>query len=97
MVKFTQNLDRNKKIYIPKPLREAGFSESLVIIPDNKAAVMFSEDTELKEVEKSLLILLQDIRQQIQSIKEHNAATVVSNLDIDHSNQTVGGETENVL
>ena len=67
MVRFQQRLDRNKKIYLPKVLREAGFDESVEIIPDFKAAVMFPSGTRLTEVKKSLEVLLQEIGHRISS------------------------------
>jgi len=67
MVRFRQRLDRNKKIYIPKVLREAGFDGSLEIIPDFKAAVMFPSGTRLEEVKRSLEILLRDLEFRISS------------------------------
>ena len=65
MVIFKQKLDRNKKIYIPKPLRNAGFKDTLIIMPNYRAAVIYPVQTDLKEVERSLQILLEDLKHQI--------------------------------
>ena len=52
---------------IPKVLREAGFDGSVEIIPDFKVAVMFPSGTKLKEVKRSLEILLRDLEFRISS------------------------------
>jgi hypothetical protein len=64
MVKFTQKLDRNNKIYITKPLRQTGFIGTIDIVPNSKAAVMYQTGTRIKDVLSSLKIIIADLQQQ---------------------------------
>ena len=65
MVEFVQKLDRNKKIYIPKMLRESGFFEKIKIIPNYNAAIMFPSNINLSHVKDSVEVLLNDIKNRI--------------------------------
>ncbi|MEM2342269.1 MAG: hypothetical protein QXX94_07555 [Candidatus Bathyarchaeia archaeon] len=67
MVRFRQRLDRNRKIYIPKPLREAGFNTVIEIIPDTHAAAIYPAGADLREVVQSLEIILQDLKLQVKA------------------------------
>ena len=62
MVKFRQKLDKNKKIYIPKPLREIGFNDIIEIEPNTHAAVMYPRGVPLDRVIASLEIILRDLK-----------------------------------
>jgi len=64
MVKFTQKLDRNNKIYITKPLRQTGFVGTIEIVPNAKAAVMYQAGTRIDDVLASLQIIIADLQQQ---------------------------------
>jgi hypothetical protein len=64
MVKFTQKLDRNNKIYVVKPLRQAGFVNTIEIVPNAKAAVMYQTGTRIDDVLSSLKIITADLKQQ---------------------------------
>jgi len=65
MVRFRQRLDRNKKIYIPKPLREVGFRDILEIRPNTHAAAIYPAGADLEKVVQSLEIIIQDLKLQI--------------------------------
>ena len=62
MVKFKQRLDRNKKIYIPKPLRLMGFDNVIEISPDTTAAAIYPEGSDLTEVIQSLEWIIQGLK-----------------------------------
>lgn len=61
MVEFNQNLDRNSKLYIPKPMRRAGFNGTIVIRPNDNAAVMYPAGAHLTDVKASVEVILMDI------------------------------------
>ncbi|MGQ9507545.1 MAG: hypothetical protein ACUVTB_06815 [Candidatus Bathycorpusculaceae bacterium] len=65
MVKFTLKMDRNNKVYIPKPIREAGFIETLEIIPNAFAAVVYPSGADLERVKKSLEVILKDVEHRL--------------------------------
>ena len=73
MVKFTQKLDRNNKIYITKPLRQTGFVGTIEIIPNAKAAVMYQTGTRIDDVLSSLKIITADLKQQAKREAEKGA------------------------
>jgi len=62
MVRFKQRLDRNKKIYIPKPLRAMGFDDVIEISPNTRAAAMYPEGADLIEVIRSLEWIIQGLK-----------------------------------
>ncbi len=62
MVKFVQKLDRNNKIYIAKPLRQAGLVNTIEILPDAKAAVIYKAGTKTEDIIESLRIIMADLR-----------------------------------
>jgi len=62
MVKFKQRLDRNKKIYIPKPLRIMGFDDVIEISPNTRAAAMYPEGSDPIEVIRSLEWIIQGLK-----------------------------------
>lgn len=64
MVKFTQKLDRNNRIYIIKPLRQTGFVDVVDIVPNSKAAVIYPSGTKINDVLSSLKIIIADLQQQ---------------------------------
>lgn len=61
MVKFTQNLDRNYKLYIPKAMREAGFGPVIEIIPNFKVAIIYPAGTSLQDILASLKVIKGDL------------------------------------
>lgn len=65
MVKFIQKLDRNKKIYFPKVLREAGFDRIVEILANAKALVAYPQGTDLEHVLRSLDVIRNDIKHRI--------------------------------
>jgi len=62
MVKFTQRLDRNNKIYIVKPLRESGLTNTVEILPNSQAAVIYKAGTPIKDIIASLETVMVDLR-----------------------------------
>jgi len=62
MVKFVQKLDRNNKVYIAKPLRQAGLVNTIEILPDAKAAVIYRAGTKTEDIIASLRIIIADLR-----------------------------------
>lgn len=62
MVKFTQRLDRNNKIYIVKPLRESGLTNTIEILPNSQAAVIYKAGTPIKDIVASLETVMVDLR-----------------------------------
>ena len=65
MVKFTRKLDRNKKIYLPKVLREAGFNSAVDILANAKAIVVYPSGTDLEDVSRSLAVIQTDVKNRI--------------------------------
>lgn len=72
MVRFTQKLDRNNKIYITKPLRQAGFVNTIEIVPNAKAAVIYEAGTKIGDVLASLKIIIADLKQQAKREAENS-------------------------
>lgn len=62
MVKFVQKLDRNNKIYIAKPLRQAGLVNTIEILPDAKAAVIYRVGTKTEDIIASLRVIMADLK-----------------------------------
>lgn len=62
MVKFVQKLDRNNKIYIAKPLRQAGLVNTIEILPDAKAAVIYKAGTKTEDIIASLRVIIADLK-----------------------------------
>jgi hypothetical protein len=62
MVKFVQKLDRNNKIYIAKPLREAGLINTIEILPNSQAAIIYRVGTKIGDILASLEIIMADLK-----------------------------------
>ena len=62
MVTFKTKMDNIGKIYIAKPLRQAGLVNTIEIIPNSKAAVIYQAGTEVDDIIASLQIILADLR-----------------------------------
>jgi len=62
MVKFIQKLDRNNRVYIAKPLRQAGLVNTIEILPNAKAAVIYQAGTEISDILDSLEIIIADLK-----------------------------------
>lgn len=62
MVKFKQKLDRNNRIYIVKPLRESGLTNTVEILPNSQAAVIYKAGTPTKDLVASLETIMVDLR-----------------------------------
>lgn len=67
MVKFRTKMDQIGKIYIAKPLRQSGLVNTIEIVPNAKAAVIFQAGTSLEDVLRSLDIIRQDLEHRIQT------------------------------
>jgi hypothetical protein len=62
MVKFIQKLDRNNKVYIAKPLRAAGLVNTVEILPNSQAAVIYQAGTKTDDILISLEIIMADLK-----------------------------------
>ena len=62
MVKFVQKLDRNNRVYIAKPLRQAGLINTIEILPNAKAAVIYQAGTKVNDILDSLEIITADLK-----------------------------------
>jgi hypothetical protein len=62
MVKFVQKLDRNNRVYIAKPLRQAGLVNTIEILPNEKAAVIYQAGTKITDILDSLKIITADLK-----------------------------------
>lgn len=62
MVTFRQKMDSNGKIYIVKPLRQAGLVNTIEILPNAKAAVIYQAGTKIEDILASLRIIMADLR-----------------------------------
>ena len=62
MVKFVQKLDRNNRVYIAKPLRQAGLINTIEILPNAKAAVIYQAGTKINDILDSLEIITADLK-----------------------------------
>jgi hypothetical protein len=56
-VQYTKRLDSNSKLYIPKVLREAGFNNTINIIPNSNAFLCFPQNVDLTEVLESIMVI----------------------------------------
>jgi len=66
MVKFIQKLDRNNKVYIAKPLRQAGIINTIEIVPNAKAAVIYQAGTKISDILASLEVIIADLKHRAQ-------------------------------
>ncbi|MDD2531905.1 MAG: hypothetical protein PHO61_04445 [Candidatus ainarchaeum sp.] len=67
MVEYNSKLDMNHKIHIPKSMVLTGFNDSIKIIPNYYTAVIFPSTRKLGEVKKSLLLIIADIENRLQT------------------------------
>lgn len=70
MVKFVQKLDRNNKVYLVKPLRQAGLVNKIEIVPNAKAAIIYAAGTPLRDILESMQIIMADLRHRAKTEKE---------------------------
>jgi len=64
MVTFKTKMDNIGKIYIAKPLRQAGLVNTIEILPNSKAAVIYQAGTKINDILDSLEIIMADLRHQ---------------------------------
>jgi len=62
MVTFKQKMDSCGKIYIVKPLRQAGIVDTIEIVPNAKAAVIYQSGTKINDILESLQIIIADLK-----------------------------------
>jgi len=62
MVTFRQKIDSSGKIYIVKPLRQAGLVNTIEILPNAKAAVIYQAGTKIEDILASLKVIMADLR-----------------------------------
>jgi len=62
MVTFRQKIDSSGKIYIVKPLRQAGLVNTIEILPNAKAAVIYQAGTKIEDILDSLKVIMADLR-----------------------------------
>ena len=55
-------MDSSGKIYIVKPLRQAGLANTIEILPNAKAAVSYQAGTKIEDILASLRIIMADLR-----------------------------------
>ena len=72
MVTFKQKVDSCRKIYIVKPLRQMGLVNTIEIVPNAKAAVIYQAGTDPSEIIASLQVIIADLRhrEKMQTKKE---------------------------
>jgi len=69
MVKFQSKIDQVGKLYLPKPLRDAGITNVIEIQPNALAAVIYRKGTPLKDVLISMRIIAADLEHQLSQQK----------------------------
>ena len=71
MVRFRQKLDRNNKLYIPKPLRELGLVGVIEIKPNTRIAVMYPEGSDPLRIIQSLKVIIQHLQLEAEELSLH--------------------------
>ena len=74
MVRFRQKLDRNNKVYIPKPLRELGLVDVIEIKPNTHAAVMYPAGLTPLRVIQSLKVIIQHLQLEAEDLSSGEEA-----------------------
>jgi hypothetical protein len=67
MVRFRQKVNSHGKIYIVKPLREAGLTGVIEIVPNAKAAVIYKAGTKIRDILASLKVIMADLKLQAEN------------------------------
>lgn len=75
MVKFDISLNEKGYGSIPKELRDS-WGKKLRIIPNDSAGVIFGKSTPLEDVEKSVEILLEDVRHRREKEERRKKSTI---------------------
>jgi hypothetical protein len=70
MVTFRQKMDSSGKIYIVKPLRQAGLVDIIEILPNNKAAVIYQAGTKIDDILESLQTIISDLKHRAKTEAE---------------------------
>jgi hypothetical protein len=66
-------MDNIGKIYIAKPLRQAGLVNTIEILPNSKAAVIYQAGTKIDDILESLQIIIADLKHRAKVEAERNA------------------------
>ena len=74
MVRFRQKLDRNHKLYIVKPLRDSGLTNTIEILPNSQAAIIYRAGTKAADVLASLQTITLELqyRAKIEAEEDDN-------------------------
>ena len=62
MVTFKTKMDSTGRIYIARPIRESGIVNSIEILPNAKAAVIYRAGTKISDILASLEIIVADLK-----------------------------------
>ena len=62
MVTFKTKMDSTGRIYIARPIRESGLVNSIEILPNAKAAVIYQAGTRIDDILSSLRVIMADLR-----------------------------------
>lgn len=73
MVRFRTQIDRNGRIYLAKPLRDAGITNIVEIQPNTSAAVIYRKGTPLEDILASVRIIIADLEHQLVQQKTQKA------------------------
>jgi hypothetical protein len=61
------------KIYIAKPLRQCGLTDTVEILPNSKCAVIFRAGTSPKELIESLKVIIADLKTNLKATETPGA------------------------
>jgi len=70
LVTFKTKMDSIGKIYIAKPLRQSGLVNTIEILPNAKAAVIYQAGTDINDVLASLRVIMADLRNRAKNSKK---------------------------
>ena len=76
VVIFKTKMDSIGKIYIAKPLRNAGLINTIEIFPNTKAAVIYQTGTKIEDILLSLESIIADLKHRQKnrlSVPEHES------------------------
>jgi len=72
MVKFRTTVDKNGRIYIAKPLRQSCIANTIEILPNAKAAVIYEAGTRIDDILSSLRVIMADLRNRARQEAEQD-------------------------
>lgn len=65
MVRFKTKMDSTGRIYIARPIRESGIVNTIEILPNSQAAVIYKAGTPVKDVIASLETIMMDLKHHL--------------------------------